>query len=239
MAIVVMAAMTVGLSSGQADQPSVFDRPLPTTEHFMYVPAAPGAMPTDAGEMGLLSRFARVSSVPFGFESDESAPRPSTGSALELRGVTASTLRAALDGFVAMDPRYRWKDTGGAFVVRTVTAWEDPDNALNQRVRDIHWQRLDVLSAFTRIGHLLFPADPREYFSGIRRQNGGNRTLDVDLADGTILDVLNTAVRDDGELGWWVSYGGPSERQRFSLTLGHYGNGPTHGWPERPALPKP
>jgi len=238
-AIVAIAAATVGLGSGQADKPSPFDRPLQTTEHFMNVPAGPGATPSDASEMGLLSRFARVSSVPFGFESDEAAPRPSTASAVERRGVTASTLRAALDGFVAMDPRYRWKDVGGAFVVRTLAAWDDPNDALNQRVRDIHWRDLDVLSTFDRIGHLLYPADPREYFAGIRLQNSGNRPLNVNVADGTVLDVLNSAVRDDGELGWWVSYGGALERQRFSLTLGHYGNGPTLAWPQRPALPKP
>jgi hypothetical protein len=236
--IVTIAAVTVGFSSGQADQPSAFDRPLQTTELFMYVPAGPGATPSDASEMGLLSRFARVSSVPFGFESDESAPRPSTASAVEMRSVTASTLRAALDGFVAMDPRYRWKNVGGAFVVRTLTAWEDPNDALNQPVHDIHWQRLDVLTTFNRIGHLLYPADPREYFEGLRIPNSGSRPFNVDVADGTVLDVLNTSVREEGELGWWVSYGDASERHRFSLTLGHYGNGPTFGWPARPALPK-
>ena len=239
MAMVAMAAVTMGLSSGQADQPSAFDRPLQTTEHFMNVPAGRGAAPTDAGELGLLSRFARVSSVPFGFESDESAPRPSTASAVELRSVTASTLREALDGFVAMDPRYRWKDIGGAFVVRTLTAWEDPNDALNQRVRGIHWQRLDLLSTFNRIGHLLYPADTGEYFAGVRLQNGGSRLLDVDVTDGTVLDVLNAVIRNDGELGWWVSYGGATERRRFSLMLGHYGNGPTFGWAERPVVPKP
>lgn len=237
MAIVAIAA--VGLTSGQAGPPSAFDRPLQTTDYFIYVPAGPGAVPSDAGEMGLLSRFARVSSVPFGFESDESVPRPSIASALEMRGVTASTLRAALDGFVVMDPRYRWKDANGAFVVRTLTAWDDPHDALNQRVRDIYWQGLDVLSAFNRIGHLLYPADPRDYFAGIRLPNSGNRPFNVGVAEGTVLDVLNAAIRDDGELGWWVSYGGATERQRFSLTLGHYGIGPTFGWPERPALPKP
>ena len=239
MAIVMIAAATVGLKSGLADQPSAFDRPLQTTEHFVYAPATPGSTPSDAGDMGLLSRFARVSSVPFGFESDESTPRPSTATAVEPRSVTAATLRAALDGFVARDPRYRWKDCGGAFVVRTVTAWEDPNDALNQRVRDIHWRRLDLLSTFARIGHLLYPADPRDYFEGIRLQNSAGRPIDVDVVDGTILDVLNTTVRNDGELGWWVSYGSAAERQRFSLTLGHYGNGPSFGWAERPARPKP
>jgi hypothetical protein len=85
----------------------------------------------------------------------------------------------------------------------------------------------------------LYPADPREYFAGVRLQNSGNRPLTVDVVDGTVLDVVNALVRDDGELGWWVSYGNASEPQRFSLTLGHYGNGPTFGWTERPAIAKP
>jgi hypothetical protein len=227
-----VAALGCAAAGAGLDQPSAFDRPLQTTEHVIFVPAGADHTPSDAGEMGLLSRLSRVSNVPFGFESDEVAPRTSPAPAVEPHTVTASTLRAALDAFVAMDSRYRWKDVDGVFVVRTAAAWDNPRGALNQRVHDVHWHELHVLPAFDRLAHLLYPNDPRTYFEGIR--DTGNRSFDVDVADGTILDVLDAAVRADGELGWWVAYGSVSDRQRFSLTLGHYGNGPTAGWPERP-----
>jgi hypothetical protein len=231
--------VTGGLAArgGQpVEQPSAFDRPLQTTEHVIYVPAGDATSPSDAGEMGLLSRLARVSNLPFGFESDGEAPRSAPAARVERRVITASTPRAALDAFVAMDPRYRWKDVGGVFVVRTAAAWDDPRNALNQPVRNVHWHDLHVLSAFDRIAHVFYPGDPRAYFEGIR--DTSNRSFNVDVSEGTILGVLDAAVRDDGELGWWVAYGNASDRQRFTLTLGHYGNGPTAGWAERPAAKK-
>jgi hypothetical protein len=67
-----------------------------------------------------------------------------------------------------------------------------------------------------------------------------NRPFSVHVSEGTLLDVLDAAVRADGELGWAVAYGAAPGKTRFTLTLGHYGNGPMLGWPERPhpaALP--
>jgi hypothetical protein len=234
---VVAALACASLGAGFAGQPSAFDRPLQTPDHVIFVPAGGDHAPSDAGEMGLLSRLARVTNVPFGFESDSEAPRSTPAASVEPRTITATTLRAALDAFVAMDSRYRWKDVGGGFVVRTALAWEDPRDVLNQRVHDVHWHELRLLTAFDHVAHLFYPRDPRAYFEGIR--DAGNRSFDVDVADGTILDVLDAAVRSDGELGWWVAYGDALDRQQFALTLGHYGNGPTAGWPERPAIAKP
>jgi hypothetical protein len=234
--VAAVACAALGLDAGFVQAPSPYDRPLQTTDQVIFVPAGARTSPSDAGEMGLLSRLARASNQPFGFESDSESPRSTPAEQVEPRAITAPTLRAALDGFVVMDPRYRWKDVGGVFVVRTAAAWDDPRNALNQRVHDLHWHELRVLSAFDRVAHLLYPRDPLTYFEGIRE--AGNRSFDVDVTDGTILDVLDGAVRADGELGWWVAYGRASERQQFSLTLGHYGNGPTAAWPARPAIAK-
>jgi hypothetical protein len=236
-ASVVAMLACASLGTGFAEQPSVFDRPLPTPDLVIFVPAGADHTPSDAGEMGLLSRLARLTNVPFGFESDSEAPRATPAASVEPRTITATTLRAALDAFVAMDSRYRWKDVSGAFVVRTTAAWDDPRDALNQRAHDVHWRELRVLSAFDHLAHLLYPQDPRVYFEGIR--DAGNRSFDVDVVDGTILEVLDATVRADGELGWWVAYGTASDRQQFALTLGHYGNGPTASWRERPPIARP
>jgi hypothetical protein len=223
----VFAAIAIGVVPLQ----SALDERLTTTEHFMY--AAPGdlTMPSDAAETGFLSRVARVASVPFGFEADESSPRPALSRTVEAHSISAATLREALDAFVRLDPRYQWRDLQGVFVVRTVAAWKDPANALNQPVRDINWRDLTVLAAYDRIAQLLYPHGG-ELYSGFKVK--GDRLFSVNVTRGTIVDVLNAAARADGELGWSVRYGGPSDSMKFELAIGHYGNGPTHRWTERP-----
>jgi hypothetical protein len=64
----------------------------------------------------------------------------------------------------------------------------------------------------------------------------GARRFDVRLRQGTVLDVLNAAARADGELGWIVLYGAAGTGTRVTLTIGHYGNGPTASWPEPPRV---
>jgi hypothetical protein len=122
------------------------------------------------------------------------------------------------------------------FVVRPITAWSDPSNALSQRAGDIDWRDLNVVSAFNRVAHLLYPDETNDLFTGLNA--GSDRTFNVKVQDGTILGVLNAIARDDGELGWSVRYGRPSDPVAFELTIGHYGIGPTHGWPRRPIVGK-
>lgn len=222
-------AGTIALAAGQG---SPLDRSLIATEHLIYAPPGDLVAPSDASEMGLLSRVAAVATVPFGFESDEATPRPSTSSAVEPHLVSAATLRQALDAFVALDRRYQWRDMNGVFVVRAAAAWTDPANVLNRRVRDIHWHDLSAFSVFDRVAHLLYPNEQRDIYVGLERRN--DRPFAVDVDDGTVLDVLNAAARADGELGWWVRYGLPSDARQLELTIGHYGIGPTFGWRERP-----
>jgi len=227
------AAIVLALG-GSAAQASLVDKPLVATEHIIYAPAGPLISPSDASEKGLLSRIARVAGVPFGFESDDRAPRPSTTVPVEPHYISASTLRAALDEFVRLDPRYEWRELGGVFVVRPISAWNDPSNALNRPAADIDWHTLNVVSGFDRVAHLLYPDETSDVFAGLN--GGGDRTFDVKVTGGTILDVLNAVARADGELGWSVRYGRPSDPVAFELTIGHYGIGPMHGWLKRPTV---
>jgi hypothetical protein len=203
-----------------------------TTTHIIYAPGGHLAAPSDPSELGLLSRIARVAGVPFGFEADDVDPRPATGAAVEPHEVRGDTLRAALDAFVTLDPRYEWRDMDGVLVMRTRGAWTSRRDVLNQPVRDVDWPDLDVIAAFNRIARLLYPASPHDAFEGMTGTH--NRPFSVHVREGTLLDVLDAAVRADGELGWAVAYGAAPNPTRFTLTLGHYGNGPMLGWPERP-----
>ena len=49
-----------------------------------------------------------------------------------------------------------------------------------------------------------------------------------------MLDLLNAVARADGQLGWSIVYGESSSAKRVTLTIGHYGNGPSFGWPTLP-----
>jgi hypothetical protein len=229
-----IAALVVALAGTGVLQESPLDRPLTTTEHLIYAPPGPLTAPSDASEFGLMSRIARTAAVPFGFESDPTTPRPSVVEAVEPHYVTATTLRAALDGFIAIDKRYQWRDMSGVYVVRPAVLWAGGTSPLNLTVHDIDWKDLNEFSAFNHIARLLYPRSA-DVYGGITSKN--DRPFDVKLQRGTVLDVLNAVARADGELGWGVRYGGPSEASRFILTLGHYGNGPTHSWRELPDLP--
>jgi hypothetical protein len=219
--------MGPGPAPGQALS---LDRPLEATEHLIYVER--GTPPSDASEWGLLTRIARVANVPFGFECDEQEPREAVSSTVEVRYVTGATLRQALDAFVALDPRYQWKDVRGVLVVRTMRAWTNPGDPLNHQVQDIHWADVNVYTALNRLAHLLYPGDSRDRFEGLLLRD--ERTFTVEVRQGTVIDALNAAARADGELGWWARYGATPQTTRFALTLGHYGNGPSLGWPKAP-----
>ena len=216
-------------------QPSTLDQRLSSADFVIYAPPGPLASPSDASELGLLSRIAKVAGVPFGFESDPAAPRPVVpGADVEAHVVAAHTLRQALDAFAAIDPRYRWKDLDGVIVVRTSAAWGDPADALNQPVHDVHWHDLDPATAIGRFGRLLYPSLERDYFDGVGYSRA--RLFGVDLDGGAVVDLLNAAVRNDGDLGWWVDYG-DGAATKFELTMGPGGIGPTASWSRLPARP--
>jgi hypothetical protein len=224
--------LAVGYGGYPPSQALPLDQPLATTSHIIYAPAGHLAAPSDPSELGLLSRLARVAGVPFGFEADDADPRPATGAAVEPHEVRGDTLRAALDAFVTLDPRYEWRDMNGVFVMRTRGAWTSRRDVLNRPVGDVDWRDLDVLAAFNRVARLLYPASPHDAFEGMTGTR--DRPFSVHVSEGTLLDVLDAAVRSDGELGWAVAYGMAPSPTRFILTLGHFGTGPTLGWPERP-----
>src|SRR5260370_42345052 len=98
----------VGFAVYPPSQALPLDQPLATTTHIIYAPGGLLAAPSDPGELGLLSRIARVAGVPFGFEADDADPRPATGVAVAAPQVSPGTPRAAPRPGVA-PPRHRRK----------------------------------------------------------------------------------------------------------------------------------
>jgi hypothetical protein len=227
------AALVVASGRQEGVSHAPLDQPLTATDHVIYAPAGDLATPSDASEIGLLSRIFRAAGAPFGFETDERNQRPTSGAPVEPHIFAARTLREALDSFVKLDPRYEWRDANGVIVVRARAAWMDPRDALNQPVHDIDWSELDPVAAFNHVARLLYP-DAHDPFEGLLPM--GARRFDVRLRQGTVLDVLNAAARADGELGWIVLYGAGGTGPRVTLTIGHYGSGPTASWPEPPRV---
>ncbi|HEY2153153.1 MAG TPA: hypothetical protein VGH34_20255 [Vicinamibacterales bacterium] len=215
-----------------APQGLPLDVPLPTATHTIYAPAGNLVAPSDASEFGLLSRLARVGAIPFGFEADAADPRPTTGAPVEAHDVAAHTLREALDGFVRIDPRYEWRDVAGVLVMRTRPAWTTSRGALSLPVRAIDWRDIDEVEAFNRVALLLYPNAGHPPFEGVAVSRA--RQFTVQLGQGTMLDLLNAIARADGQLGWAVVYGESSSTKRLTLTIGHYGNGPSYSWPTLP-----
>ena len=230
--------MTIAAIAGAGlAQDSFLDRPLMATRHLIYAPPNDLRAPSDASELGFLSRVARVAAVPFGFESDNASPRAASSAAVEAQQIEAATVREALDAFARLDARYEWRVAGGMYIVRTRSAWNDPTNRLNQPVPDVDWRDVNVLSAFERLARLLYPGDTSPLYSGLIVRN--DRPFTVRVRGGSLLDLLNAIVAADGELGWSVRYGRPSDLIQFELTIGHYGIGITHGWRQRPSSPGP
>ena len=204
------------------------DKPLGSAEQVIFAPEGDLSSPSDASLFGFMSRLSRIALVPFGVESNRAEPRPPTGRPVVEHTIAAQTLRQALDAICRIDPRYAWSDADGVVLLRPRGAAEDTGDPLNRQVRDIRWQGLTSFTAFDAVAHLLYPDDRRDYFAALKAPAG--RPIDVDVTDGTIVDVLNAVVRSDGELGWWVHYGGATDDRRVEMTIGHYGVGPTASW---------
>src|SRR5436190_18799104 len=96
-----VAALALALTVAVHADDGALERSLTATEHVIYAPAGDLTSRSEASELGLLSRIARVAAVPFGFESDPASPRPASSVPVEPHYVKASTLRDALDAFVA------------------------------------------------------------------------------------------------------------------------------------------
>jgi hypothetical protein len=181
-----------------------------------------GGFQTDSGVHGLLMRIGIAADVPIGYEPDPSELRSSSfDRPAATVQIEAATLHQALDAVVALDRRYEWREMDGVYVVRTAAAWRDARNLLNRTVGSVHWHGVNRRLATDRLWSLLYPADgcsaPRH------AESGGTAAFNIDIENGTLLDVLNAVARAKhrrGEFGWHVGRGGAGDPLKFTVGLG-------------------
>ena len=106
-------------------------------------------------------------------------------------------MRQALDLIVGLDPRYTWREADGV-AVRPSAGWSDPHDALNRHVQNIHWTSVNARQTLDRLTSVIFDA-PVTVTPGFVTSS----SFAVDIADGTVLQVLNAAAKA-GDLFWWT-----------------------------------
>lgn len=124
--------------------------------------------------------------------------------------MTGATVREGLDALVRTDPRYLWQRMNDVIVVRPVLASADPDNLLNQTVRDIDWPDVTVEQALQSVRGLIRGSSNVPSTSPASAHDA--RLVSVRVQSGSVLDVLNEIVRVHGELMWSVMYAGRQPR---------------------------
>jgi hypothetical protein len=157
-----------------------------------------------------VDQIARAAHVMVGFQNTrDCAPGPRSlkggPNGENLMGMSA---RQAFDWWTASMPMYSWKRLNGVVVLRPTTAWEDPDDLLNQTVQPFQATNEYV----DEILHVALRATTPSLFvphvDVPRRGELSNRALSVVFSGGTMLDALNTIVLTHGAAEWEVGYTG-------------------------------
>jgi len=200
-------------------QESNLDRPLQTT--------LAAAVPLGDRETMMIARsIVRSAKVPLGFEEDGPLP-PSSGPRTP-QPIAGMTMRQVLDLIVGLDPRYTWREIDGIAVVRPSAAWNDPDDALNRRVQNIHWAGVNARQTLDRLTGLVFDA-PVTPLPGTINPS----TFAVDISDGTVIQVLNAAAKAGGLFWWTQTETRPSGSHVVMVALAGFddGGGSMVTWP--------
>ena len=111
--------------------------------------------------------------------------------------VTGLQLRTALDALATMDGRYEWRVVNDVVVFRPRGAWTDPRDPLFRPVPGFQLNDAPVTQA---IGALMPYVGAPERAATMLLED--SRRLSIDLASGTVLDVLNGVVRAHGAMVW-------------------------------------
>jgi hypothetical protein len=175
----------------------------------------------------------RSAKIPMGFE--QAAPLPPSSGPRTPQPIAGLTLRQALDLIVGLDPRYAWREVDGVAVVRPSAAWSDPNDALNRHVQNIHWTSVNARQTLDRLTSVIFDG-PVTATPGFVTSS----TFAVDIADGTVIQVLNAAAKA-GDLFWWTqTEKGPSGSEALIVSLAGFDDhgGPAVTWPPQTHVAK-
>ena len=196
------------LSAGAQGPPSSAPQDRLLQPDSIGSPGVEMVLPSQIGADLTAWRIFMMGRVLIGFEGVYDAPaQPPRGARFVMTG---ATVREALDAVVRTDPRYLWQLMNDVIVVRPVLASADPDNLLNQPVRDIDWQDVTVEQAFLNVRRLIHGSSnvPSTFPGSVHDA----RLLSVRIRSSSVLNVLNEMVRAHGELMWSVVYAAPERR---------------------------
>jgi hypothetical protein len=193
----VAAILTVVImSSGVRTQP---------TEH---VPLTQGAVPS------LFLQLFEAQHQPFGLEAVYERENRALWD--DEPADARTSVRALMTAYARQHGRFEVRDVGGLPVMRPVTAWRDPRNALNQRLAanvvasDIGWrdaleQLCAAVGAKGRMSawreDLFLDADAIQ-----AHDEALERHVSFGLDQPTVLQALSTLAQSHGELAWMVRY---------------------------------
>jgi hypothetical protein len=118
---------------------------------------------------------------------------------LNLRGLS---LADALEKLVALDPRYRWRDSDGVIVMRPAEAWADPANLLNFKTSSFTLEDATLGSALHAVVSAM-DGKPRMDGEGFAtRTEQGNRLFSVRTGPTSAGGAVDAIVRAHGDM-WW------------------------------------
>lgn len=177
----------------------------------------PDPLPVCAFEAEI-ARLARASGVLLGFQRlpicrlpNVAASTSHTGRSEDLSGLT---VREALNRLTMLVAGYRWEEREGIAVVRPSEAWGDSADPLNFQVSPFNVANVRINEVIqTALG---FPASNRAESGRLI-----DRRIFVSFHGGTLLDALNSAIRNHQAAGWsaGVAYPSRSKPAVFSVTL--------------------
>jgi hypothetical protein len=171
-----------------------------------------------AVESQIIGKLSKAAGAPMGIELAPGAIRNTRP-----RKVTGLTVRAALEAITEIDPRYEWREMNGVIVLRTPEAWNRANHPLNLPVQSLFLGDIRARTALSVVAAFLGAPQYRD------TQLGDTKRFSLQLDAGTVLDLLNAAVRAHGELAWSLEWTRVNGTHIFPLTVslysGAFGNG--------------
>ena len=177
----------------------------------------PATLPS-CGINTLVAKLSETSHVAMGFEESQPdcfATFPRFDMTDDDSGLPKMTVRQALDQLTVLAPDYQWREMRGVAVIRPVSAWMDPADALNGRLAPFQVAEATVTQTLATI--LRWPST--------QRLPGPSLRFDVPpfamaFNGGTTVEALNELVRARGRTGWSArTWPGADGTPWLSLTI--------------------
>jgi hypothetical protein len=204
-----LAAATIGAQGDQSPLDRVIPEPIEIT-----TAATPCTVPGYAG------RIAKAVRMPLGVEhlAEPCARNPAKLLPTDIISLGGLTAREALDRLIALDPRYRWTESGGVVVIRPESAWADPHDFLNRTISSFVVPDENLGYALAALKTALGPINllGDRTFPDTFSTPEANRHFSVALGATSPIEALNATVRAHGSLTWSVMYCLPEPRYQYA-----------------------